>query len=240
MKSKTKKESIRNSRKSFSFTLIELLVVIAIIAILAAILLPALNSARERGRVASCLNSLKQNGLAIVQYTNDFDDVYPVTSLPGAVDWTHIRDLYKIMETYITTDVWLRGCPSAVGKGKDAVSYGWNEAGYWIDGSLREEKSKSTPFKTNSYSGKATPTTCVVMGDIHGDGDKDLTMQGGYSLYPWVAAFFEIQGDFNSRHHGGKNRNYLWGDGHVSSLSLDEAKILWYTNDEKAPFATHR
>jgi prepilin-type N-terminal cleavage/methylation domain-containing protein len=92
------------------FTLIELLVVIAIIAILAAILLPALNSARERGRSAACINNLKQIGTAAAMYQGDNEDFFPFDRANSSQASTEIFRFYTPYLGEKNSGVWY--CPS--------------------------------------------------------------------------------------------------------------------------------
>ncbi|MDR3707059.1 MAG: DUF1559 domain-containing protein [Capsulimonadaceae bacterium] len=89
------------------FTLIELLVVIAIIAILAAILFPVFATAREKARQSACASNFKQMGLAMIQYTQDYDEQPPdgVTRTNSASGWAgQIYPYLKSAKVYVCPD----------------------------------------------------------------------------------------------------------------------------------------
>ena len=108
---------MRTKRRGIeAFTLIELLVVIAIIAILAALLLPALARAKEKAYLANCLSNLKQLGMTTTMYTGDNREQFPYSGR----DWPQMPfvDLLKLYDPYISTNnrAFFR-CPADRGRG---------------------------------------------------------------------------------------------------------------------------
>ncbi len=130
--------------KQFCFTLIELLVVIAIIAILAAILLPALQKARERGMTSNCTSRIKQFGMINMSYCNDYDGYTP-KYWGGSYPWMALKDYppvntYKLKATILGNDepqkVPVFCCPKYFRHPKTATSkgtvyYGWINFEFW-------------------------------------------------------------------------------------------------------------
>jgi prepilin-type N-terminal cleavage/methylation domain-containing protein/prepilin-type processing-associated H-X9-DG protein len=122
--------------KRKGFTLIELLVVIAIIAVLASILFPVFNRARENARRASCASNLKQLGLGIMQYSQDYDERLPVGSVAfttgnpvsnGSIGagWAGQNFPYVQSEqVYVCASD--SSDPSLLAAGAKAASYGYN------------------------------------------------------------------------------------------------------------------
>jgi len=125
------KKQRTKSCKSFmlkNFTLIELLVVIAIIAILAAMLLPALSKAREKAKTISCASNLKQIGTGAHLYANDYEDMIPLASyVAGPTYNAWPNNLIPYIGGTYNKKVGVFPCPSTIQN--YWLGYGWNYDG---------------------------------------------------------------------------------------------------------------
>jgi len=202
-------------RRDKAFTLIELLVVITIIAILAAILFPVFSRAREKGRSASCQSNLKQIGLAMKMYLEDFDLINVPGPDQGATEsWALLLKPYH-KNTQIFT------CPSRarweIREPDDSGGYVMailtdtqtgNSGTGWHDSDFEDPSNTLIVFDAPDYADTLNKTI--------------ISHQSQQSPYP---KYDPTDRDVN-RHFDGIN--VLWYDGHVKYMRSEKVKEQRY------------
>ncbi len=120
------RQSTTNDSRRNAFTLIELLVVIAIIATIAAILFPVFARARENARRTSCLSNLKQSGVAMMMYIQDYDQFYPLGESCKNAACSTYSYWYDVLGPYVkNTQIFY--CPSSSWQSINVGGYGVNQ-----------------------------------------------------------------------------------------------------------------
>lgn len=162
-------------RKRSAFTLIELLVVIAIIAILAAILFPVFAQAREKARSTTCLSNLKQIGLGILMYAQDYEEALPLAAVnPDPVG--PVVMWYDVIEPYVKVGAsGVMGDPATEGAaGRKKVPFYMCPSFNALTYPMQEGDPKPTEFAASMYNpamsyaanGNIMPMTYRQMGFV--------------------------------------------------------------------------
>jgi len=188
------------------FTLIELLVVIAIIALLAALLLPALRSARETAKNASCINNVRQIGVALLSFTDDHDDWFPYgwPAGSGYAGWSAVTSFYwnRQIADYVggldnLTAAQLFYCPANPWKtpkmtlrANTPLTYGFNSIilpKNWHDDSGYNPAGGGGSYITRRRSSEIpNPSAVMLTGETpYANGDGPLLMWSGQGMLDW-------------------------------------------------------
>jgi len=209
------------------FTLIELLVVIAIIAILAAILFPVFARARENARRTSCLSNLKQIGLGVMQYVQDYDETYPIQG--QGVTWGSFsqgtnQGWSVIIQPYVKSTQALQ-CPSETTEMQtDPADYGYTDFGLnAVMGGMSpneaggETTSSSTTDLLPRKAALLTFSSNTIM-LVEVSASRSAEGSSGGNTAPGTPALLP-QNRASYRHMDGSN--FLFADGHAKWIKTD-------------------
>lgn len=204
-----------NTQKK-AFTLIELLTVIAVIAVLSAILIPAVGRARESANQSKCVSNLRQIGVAVQSYANDHKGRYPEASFsgPDGKPWCRVIEPYVGMESDGTESGNLFHCPAV----EDDLHHGWSDYGYNTNLGLGKPQDNGVSARRVNI---ADPAKIVVVGDSGDVATGNASWQFKAKQY---ARGWESETSVpHCRHNGMANLVFL--DNHVESLTWEEMEL---------------